>query len=379
MHMRNRSVFARGTVLMAVLAVLVLVGGCVYTGGSAMDTHKKGMSSITEEEYFVTKKPVDKAFIGAAWSRQFGPIEDPATENIRTKKERSLSGIQQDFAYNLGIGLGGQLVAGPQAEVGAGGGSAERAKLSGLEIIAPVTLADIPFEPKLAYVTEALRLANFRISDEKSNKAGINVGAGTVVGSGTATAEVGTAARRGTEGDGLVVAYKLHMIDLKSYAKQDSGSVPLVLDGVVDFPKAGMVVKTRLQRIDPGTGRSLPRNILWACPRADARSRDMVAAWVVEMRSTDPKRRTMNIAFPAWPAIEECQNYTGVIHSFIDPLTDKINRQKISIMLVDAEVTDNLQPKKWEARVSLIDEAFNIKMVRPADLEAPRQSSGKIN
>lgn len=378
MLMRKECFCGRMTLFLAVLAVLALLGGCVSTGGSAMDTHKKGMSSITEEEYFVTKKPVDRAFIGAAWSRQFGPIEDPATENIRTKKERSLSGIQQDFAYNLGIGLGGQLAAGPQAEVGASGGSAERAKLSGLEIISPVSLADIPFEPKLSYVTEALRLANFRISDEKSNRAGVNVGAGTVVGSGTATAEVGTGARRGTEGDGLVVAYKLHMIDPKSYVKQDSGSVPLKLDGVVDFPKASMVAKTRLQLIDPGTGRSLPRNILWACPRADARSRDMVAAWVVELKSTDPKRRAMNIAFPAWPAIEECQNYTGVIHSFIDPLTDKINRQKISIMLIDAEVTDNLKPKKWEARVSLIDEAFNIKMVRPADLEG-QQTSGQIN
>ncbi len=378
MLMRKECFCGRATLFLTVLAVLALLGGCVSTGGSAMDTHKKGMSSITEEEYFVTKKPVDRAFIGAAWSRQFGPIEDPTTENIRTKKERSLSGIQQDFAYNLGIGLGGQLAAGPQAEVGASGGSAERAKLSGLEIISPVSLADIPFEPKLSYVTEALRLANFRISDEKSNRAGVNVGAGTVVGSGTATAEVGTGARRGTEGDGLVVAYKLHRIDPKSYVKQDSGSVPLKLDGVVDFPKASMVAKTRLQLIDPGTGRSLPRNILWACPRADARSRDMVAAWVVELKSTDPKRKAMNIAFPAWPVIEECQNYTGVIHSFIDPLTDKINRQKISIMLVDAEVTDNLKPKKWEARVSLIDEAFNIKMVRPADLEG-QQTSGQIN
>jgi hypothetical protein len=366
MNMKE-SFCTRGILL---LAVLVLLGGCVSTGGSAMDTHKKGMSSITEEEYFVTKKPVDKAYIGAAWSKQFGPIEDPATENIRTKKERSLSGIQQDFAYNLGIGLGGQLAAGPQAEVGAGGGSAERAKLSGLEIISPVTLADIPFEPKLSYVTEALRLANFKVSDEKSNKAGINVGAGTLLGSGTATAEVGTGARRGTEGDGLVVAYKLHVIDPKTYVKQDSGSVRLLLDGVVDFPKASMLAKTRLQLIDPGAGRSLPRNILWACPRADARSRDMVAAWVVELKSTDPKRKAMNIAFPAWPAIEDCQNYTGVIYSYIDPLTDKINRQKISILLVDAEVTDNLKPKKWEARVSLIDEAFNIRMVRPADLEA---------
>jgi hypothetical protein len=364
--------------LLAFLAVLALLGGCVYTGGSAMEAHKKGMSSITEEEYFVTKKPVDKAFIGAAWSRQFGPIEDPATENIRTKKERSLSGIQQDFAYNLGIGLGGQLAAGPQAEVGASGGSAERAKLSGLEIISPVSIADIPFEPKLAYVTEALRLANFRIGEEKSNKAGVNVGAGTVVGSGTATAEVGSGARRGTEGDGLVVAYKLHTIDPKTYVKQDSGSVPLALDGVTDFPKAGMIAKARLQRINPGAGQSLPRNILWACPRADAKSRDMVAAWVVELRSTDPKRKAMSIAFPAWPVIEDCQNYTGVIHSWIDPLTDKINRQKISIMLIDAEVTDNLRPRKWEARMSLINEAFNIKLVRPMDLEG-QQTSGTIN
>ena len=105
----------------------------------------------------------------------------------------------------------------------------------------------------------------------------------------------------------------------------------------------------------------------------------MVAAWIVELKSTDPKRKAMNIAFPAWPAIEDCQNYTGVIYSYIDPLTDKINRQKISILLVDAEVTDNLKPKKWEARVSLIDEAFNIKMVKPSDLEAPQQTSGQIN
>ncbi len=207
-----------------------------------------------------------------------------------------------------------------------------------------MTLADIPFEPKLSYVTEALRLANSGSAMKKATRR-----------ESTSAPERWSAAeppRRkseqsptGTEGDGLVVAYKLHMIDPKSYVKQDSGSVPLVLDGVVDFPKAHMIAKTRLQLIDPGTGRSLPRNILWACPRADAKSRDMVAAWVVELRSTDPKRRTMNVAFPAWPAIEECQNFTGVIHSFIDPLTDKINRQKISIMLIDAEVTDNLKPR----------------------------------
>jgi hypothetical protein len=58
-----------------------------------MGTHKKGMSAITEEEYFVTKKPVDRPFIGCAWSKQFGPLEDPSADAIMTKKERSLSGM----------------------------------------------------------------------------------------------------------------------------------------------------------------------------------------------------------------------------------------------------------------------------------------------
>lgn len=174
--------------------ILCFLNACVSTSGTAMKTHKKGMSSITEEEYFTTKKPVDRAFIGCTWSKQFGPLEDPAAEEIEVKKEKSLSGIQQDFAYNLGVGLGGQTIAGPAAEIGASGGSVEKAKLSGLEIITPISIADIAFEPGLPYITEALRLANFRIGDEKSNKAGFNVGAGTAIGSVTATAGAGTQA-----------------------------------------------------------------------------------------------------------------------------------------------------------------------------------------
>jgi hypothetical protein len=366
MEMSNRRLYLEG---IAVIVFMAFLSGCVSTGGSAMQTHKKGMSSITEEEYFTIKKPVDKAFIGCAWSKQFGPIEDPAADEIDVRKERSLSGIQQDYAYNLGVGLGGQTAIGPQAEIGASGGSVDKAKLSGLEIISPVSYADITFEPKLSYVTEALRLANFKISDEKSNKAGFNVGAGTVIGSGTATAEVGTQARRGTEGDGLVVAYKLHTIDMKSYTKQESGSQSIELGKTVDFSKANLFAKANFQLIDPGAGKSLPRNVVWSCSKANAKSRDMVAAWVFELKSTDPKRKKIAIAFPAWPNIDECQNYSGVIYSRIDPLTDKIIRQKISISLIDAEVTDDMKPKKWEARISLIDESFNIKLVKPADLE----------
>jgi hypothetical protein len=220
------------------------------------------------------------------------------------------------------------------------------------------------------YITEALRLKNFKINDEKSNKAGINVSAGSVIGSGSATAEVGSQARRGTEGEGLVVAYKLHMIDKKTYTKQESGNMPLNLDKSVDFPKANLIAKARLQMIEPGAGKSLPRSVLWACAQADAKSRDMVAAWVVDIKSLDPKRKSMTIAFPAFPQIQDCQNFSGIVYSRIDPVSDKIKREKLNITLIDAELTDSLKPMKWDARVSLVDEAFNIKLVKPSDMES---------
>ncbi len=367
MGKNGRSMFVAGVV--GSLMALAFLTSCVSTSGTAMKTHQKGMSSITEEEYFTTKKPVDRAYIGCTWSKQFGPLEDPTAEEIEVKKEKSLSGIQQDFAYNLGVGLGGQTIAGPAAEIGASGGSVEKAKLSGLEIITPVSIADIAFEPGLPYITEALRLANFRIADEKSNKAGLNVGAGTAIGSVTATAGAGTQARRGTEGEGLVVAYKLHTIDPETYTKSESGNRPLELGKTVEFSKEGLFAKATLQLIEPGSGKSLPRNVIWSCQSAYAKSRDTVAAWVVELKSTDPKRKKSTIAFPAWPAIEDCQSYSGVIFSRIDPRTDKIIRQKITITLIDAEVSDAMTPKAWNARIALVDEAFNIKLVSPKDLE----------
>lgn len=352
----------------ALAAMAAFIAGCVSTGGSAMDTHKKGMTSITDEEYVVPKKPVDRHYIGFAWSKQFGPVDDSGSGDIRIKKERSLSGVQQDFAYNLGLGFGGQTVYGPQGEIGAQGGSIEKAKLEGVEIITPVSIADIAFEPGLPYITEALRLANFKIKDEKSNKAGINVSAGTAIGNVSATAEAGSQARRGTEGDGLVVAYKLQMIDDKSYQKEESGKIPLVLDKTIDFQKADLVAKAYLQRIEPGAGKSLPRNVIWSCTRADAKSRDMVAAWIVEIKPFDPKRKKLTIAFPGYPAIDECQNFSGVIYSRIDPRTDRIIRQKVNIAVVESEVTDTLAPKSWVARISLLDESFKIKPVNPSDL-----------
>jgi hypothetical protein len=356
------------TLLFALLMAAVLIlAGCVTTSGTALESHKKGIESIAQNEYIIPTKPVDRHYIGCAWSKQFGPVEDPTAADIRIRKEKSFSNVQQDFAYNLGIGLGGQSIVGPSAQVGAQGGSIKKAALEGVEIITPVSLADVPFEVNIPYITEALRLANFRMKEEKSNKAGIQGAVGLEVGTATALAEVGSQARRGTEGDGLVVAYKLHMIDPKTYTRQDTGNIPLEIGKVVDFSKASLFAKARLQIIEPGASKSLPRNLLWSCDRADAKSRDMVAAWIVELKSTDPKRKSLTIAFPGLPNIEDCQSFSGVIFSRLDPVTDKIIRQKVNVIIVEAELSDTLQPQKWEARISLVDESFKIKPVMPDD------------
>lgn len=345
----------------------LLLSGCV--GGTALQSHTQQVGEMTEDEYVVTKRPVDRHYIGAAWSKQFGPVEDPTQPEVRVKKERSFSGIQQDFAMKAGIAVGAQPVAAPIAgEASLQGGKVEKGRMEGLEIIMPVNIADIPFEPDFNYITEALRLANFRIKAEKSVNASIGVSAGGAAGTGTAAAEVGAQSRKGTEGEGLVVAYRLQTIDKASYLKKDGGMLALPLNKAVDFVAAGAIVKARLQVIEPGAGKSLPRNVLWACPKADAQSRDMVAAWLVDVKSLDPKRKSLTIAFPAFPKIDECQSYGGVIFSKIDPLTDRIIRQKVNLMVVDADVSETMQPKIFDARVSVAEESFKIKTVKPSEL-----------
>ncbi len=354
------------------MALLVLcafgMAGCV--GGTALQSHTDTVGEMTEDEYMITKRPVDRHYIGAAWSKQFGPVVDPTQPEVRIKKERSFSGIQQDFAMKAGLAVGAQPVAAPIAgEASIQGGKVEKGKMEGLEIISPVNLADIPFEPDFNYITEALRLANFRIGKEASIGAGVGVSAGSVAGTGTAAVEVGAQSRKATEGEGLVVAYKLQTIDKDSYKKKDGGMLPLTLNKSLDISSAGSIVKARLQTIEPGAGKSLPRNVLWACAKADAQSRDMLAAWLIDIKPLDPKRKSLTIAFPAFPKIEECQNYSGVIFSRIDPLTDRIIRQKVGIAVIDADVTETMQPKLFDARVSVIEESFKIKTVKPFDLQ----------
>lgn len=363
----NATYNSKNPFILASLTLLLYLTGCAST---AMEAHQKGVETVAEKEYFIPKKPVDRHYIGCAWSKQFGPIEDPAAADIRIKMERSFDTMQQNFAYRVGASLGGQStkgelgIKGASAELGIEGGAGRKSELQNVQIITPVSLADIPFEMNIPYITEALRLGNFKMKSESAGITAIRAEVGSIKGGIKGMMEGGG----GTTGEGLVVAYKLHMIDPKTYSKQDSGSIPLELDKTIDFLQANLFVRSQLSVIEAGANKPLPRGLLWSCDRAEATSKDIVAAWIIELRSKDPKRKSLQIAFPAFPKIEDCQNFGGVIYSRIDPLTDKIFREKITITLIEEELSDSLKPKKWEARMSLVDESFNIKLVKEGDL-----------
>ncbi len=112
--------------MLAMFIIIPLVG-CATT---PMETHIKGMESLTEKEYFIPQKPIDRHFIGCAWSKQFGPVEDPTSSDIRIKVERSFDTMQQNFAYNVALSLGGRSTKGATVETGVEGGKARKSYVS---------------------------------------------------------------------------------------------------------------------------------------------------------------------------------------------------------------------------------------------------------
>ena len=240
--------------LMVLVLAAILPVGCAAPEIQATEAHRKGLEPLTEDGYFVPPKPVDRSYIGYAWSRQFGPVEDATAPDIRVKKERSLNNVLQEQAYKRGISLGGESTLGQSATIGAQSGGEAQSKLSGLEILSAVSLAEIPFEPNVPYVTEALRLANFRIRQERGAKAEVGVALKGSPGAGTFSAETGGLGKSATEGEGLVIGYKLHKIDMGTYQKRDSGSIPLALEKAVDLTGSDLIVKARLEVIEPGGG-----------------------------------------------------------------------------------------------------------------------------
>ncbi|WP_319759138.1 hypothetical protein [Maridesulfovibrio sp.] len=364
--MQFRFRFSRRFLIIMFCFSFIIFGGCV--GKRATLQHEDQVSDVFGSNYLVPKFPKDDACIGYWVSPKGRFVADAHSEDIETRTERSHSSMEQDFAFSVGLGVTGQTFAGPGGHAGIDIGDLDRTQFQGLEIITPENLAEISFEPNTPYVTEAMRLTRYDLASKDNFKTEAGIKAGTTIGIGAAHTGVGTDANSGTSGDGLVVAYKLEMLD--TIIQKKSGYLPLALNKNVSYDEAGLFAKVRLATVKGGSGTPLPYNIRWACDAAEAQSRAMIAAWIIEIKSLGEREINAKIGFPALPTLNGCSKFTQVIDSYQKHGTDTFVRIKANITILDSEVDNYLRPKVFDARIAFVVEEFTIREVSPRELAA---------
>jgi len=119
------------------------------------------------------------------------------------------------------------------------------------------------------------------------------------------------------------------------------------------------------EKIVAGSGKSLPKNLLWACRKAASKKDSINAAWVVTLNMTGDDKKTLKIAFPAHPDIEDCGEYESVVSTGINSITDQIERTVTRIVIDKASINEMLDPADFNASVSATKESFNIITISP--------------
>jgi hypothetical protein len=349
---------------------LFLISGCVSTQtGPAMDTHAKEMGKITGNVYHIPKMPIDRAFLGYVWTKKHGPVKGDNYYPVRVSKEKSFSSIHQDFSHKALLSLGAKSAILPVGGgTGVEGEIVDKIKTSGTQILKPASLAEVPFELGLNFITEALRVEGFKLTANRSNRAEIEAAATTPLGGGGAKAGVGNRSSQGTAGEGLVIGYKIQAIDEKTYEKNTSGPKNLHLNRNIVLDASGVRVKAQFEKISFGEGKPLP-NVMWACAKARGKKREMAAAWIVDVRyKKGRKTNSLKIGFPAHPQIPDCQDFTGFLGARIDPRTEKIVRKTLYINLNEATIDHFMNTDKWDAEIELEEETFDVTTVTPEEL-----------
>jgi hypothetical protein len=263
----------------------------------------------------------------------------------------------------VALGIAALSTSGAGANAGVEADVLKQIELHDLQIVKPVSLGYIPFKPGIAYVTEALRLEGFSIDNE--NKLNFKIGA-TGTDSNSAGFGAGTGASSGFGGEGLVIGYIVQTVDDHSYVKQEYGPVELALNGQkLPVGTANILAGATYEKVIAGSGRSLPQNLLWACKRAASKKDVINAAWVVTLNITGDEKKTLKIAFPAHPEIEDCSEYESVIATGINSVTDKIERTIARIVIGRASVNEMIEPTDFSATITATKESFAVKTINP--------------
>jgi len=344
---------------MGLIIAVFLISGCVPSNITDVRT------SIGDE-YHVLKLPTMQHNIGSEWSKQFNATGKGALSEDKIRVEKSLKQLDRGTAHEVAVGIAALSNSGLSGGVGIDAEILKQINMSNLQVVKPVSLGYIAFKPGINYVTEALRLEGFSIDDEKRIKLQASVTGSDSPDRSSANFGVGAAGNSGMSGEGLVIGYVVQTVDNATYRKEESGPVDLTLDSRrVQVGGANISAAASFEKVVAGSGKSLPKSLLWACRRAASRKDAINAAWVVTLALSGEEKKTLKIAFPAHPEIEDCSEFEGVVTTGINSVTDQIERTTAHIVIDRASVTEMIAPAEFSATISATKESFKVKTVYP--------------
>lgn len=344
---------------------LLLLLNVLALSACATTTSSEIRSSIGDE-YHVLKFPVMQHNIGSEWSKQFNATGKGALTEERILVEKSLKNLDRGTAKQIALGVAALDTSGRGGAAGIEAELLKQSTMRGLHLVKPSSLGYIAFKPGVNYVTESLRIEGFYLDSQNKLKFQVSASGSETPQRGAANVGFGTGSNSGIGGEGLVIGYLVQTVDTATVEKQESGPVALGLNSrKVPVGNDSITASVSYEKVVAGSGKSLPKNLLWACRRAASKKDTLNAAWVVTLAMSGEERKTLKIAFPAHPEIEECNEYEGVIASGINSVTDKIERTRTRISIDTAAVNELLEPTEFGATVSTTRDAFKVKTVYP--------------
>lgn len=320
--------------------------------------------STIGQEYHVLKFPVMQHNIGSEWSKQYNATGKGALTDDKIRIEKSLKRLDKDSANQIALGLAALDPRGLGGAAGIDANFYKRLNMHNLQVIKPVSPGYIAFKPGVLYVGEALRLEGFELDTDRKVALEARATGSDSPQKGSTTLGASTGSSDGMGGEGLVIGYVVQSVEEGSYKRNEIGPIELSLTGGgVTLGDAGISAMVTYETIVPGSGKGLPKNLLWACKRAASRKDTINAAWVITVTVTGEDRKTLKLAFPAYPAVEECSDYEGIIATGINSVSDKIERTKLIVSLRKAELSEMLEPLEFSATMTALNESFRIKTI----------------
>jgi hypothetical protein len=355
-----------GDCVLVKLFLLIVTLLCGVTLSSCAPATIADVRTSIGDEYHVLKFPVVQHNIGSEWSKQFNATGKGMLTEDKVRVEKSLKRMDRATANQVALGIAAL------SPSGIGGGSGfeadliKQVNLHDLQIVKPISLGYISFKPGVSYVTEALRIEGFAIDNDKKLKFKVNATGSATPDRASANFGVETGASSGFGGEGLVIGYVVQSVEKGSYQKQDFGPVELSLSGKkTPVGTANLSAVASYEKIVAGSGKSLPKNLLWACKRAASKKDTINAAWVVTLHVGGEEKKTLKIAFPAYPEVEDCSEFESIIASGINSVTDQIERTVAHIVIDRALLNEMIEPAEFTATVSATKESFKIVTIAP--------------